>query len=686
MVMKLKILAASIALLSAQVYAQSNTTTYWETGINGAEYFKSKTLQPINADSAWARGFTGKGSTIAIVDTGIDTKNTEFANRIISTKDFTNSTNGITDTLGHGTHVAGIAAAAHNGVGVEGVAFDANLIVAKVYNNSGVATIPTILSGISWASSNNATVINLSSSMAVPTLIKPVPLSPNSYYTSATNTGTLPGGLNAQQWASALTGQSILVMAAGNNGAKTPGAQGALATATDSKGNLILGGRMIIVGNWNEQTNKIDASSNQAGSLCAVVVANHCQDKYSISQFYIMAPGVNIYSTVPTTVNNTGIASMTGTSMATPAVSGAVAILHQQWPQLSGAAITQLLLTTANKNLPGYDVNIMGQGLLDLNKATLPTGGLALMTAGNIVNNSSTQPLSPIVVTTSGSANTANISKLMVVDGIGRDYYIPGKSFTATASTGYDFNVKQAAMPYITRNNYSQNNNYTDHVSSRVGNVEMSLYIDNTTGNPNLAPVMSEFNYYNDLQSNTTVKFTVGNFTESNSWLGNSLSGYGTASGANSSHTTFAGIGLDHKIDNSTQVYATVMAGITNTGVSNSLINSVGPIMSWAWNLGLERKLNDSNSIGIMAYQPPTVYNAQATGNVPVGLDSNYNVVNAGSVDLSSNTPEYRVGLYYKLTEKSGKNIMAFVENRQNVQGQEGVSSNVAGLLASVRF
>jgi subtilisin family serine protease len=684
--MKLKILAASIALLSAQVYAQSNTTTYWETGINGAEYFKSKTLQPINADSAWARGFTGKGSTIAIVDTGIDTKNTEFANRIISTKDFTNSTNGITDTLGHGTHVAGIAAAAHNGVGVEGVAFDANLIVAKVYNNSGVATIPTILSGISWASSNNATVINLSSSMAVPTLIKPVPLSPNSYYTSATNTGTLPGGLNAQQWASALTGQSILVMAAGNNGAKTPGAQGALATATDSKGNLILGGRMIIVGNWNEQTNKIDASSNQAGSLCAVVVANHCQDKYSISQFYIMAPGVNIYSTVPTTVNNTGIASMTGTSMATPAVSGAVAILHQQWPQLSGAAITQLLLTTANKNLPGYDVNIMGQGLLDLNKATLPTGGLALMTAGNIVNNSSTQPLSPIVVTTSGSANTANISKLMVVDGIGRDYYIPGKSFTATASTGYDFNVKQAAMPYITRNNYSQNNNYTDHVSSRVGNVEMSLYIDNTTGNPNLAPVMSEFNYYNDLQSNTTVKFTVGNFTESNSWLGNSLSGYGTASGANSSHTTFAGIGLDHKIDNSTQVYATVMAGITNTGVSNSLINSVGPIMSWAWNLGLERKLNDSNSIGIMAYQPPTVYNAQATGNVPVGLDSNYNVVNAGSVDLSSNTPEYRVGLYYKLTEKSGKNIMAFVENRQNVQGQEGVSSNVAGLLASVRF
>jgi len=685
--MKLKILVASIALLSAQVHSQSNTTKFWETGVNGPEYLKSKTLQPINASSAWARGYTGKGSTIAIIDTGIDTKNTEFSNRIKLTKDFTNSVNGITDTIGHGTHVAGIAAAAHNGVGVEGVAFDANLIVAKVYNTSGAnATIPTILSAITWASSNNATVINLSSGMAVPTLIKAVPLSPHAYYTAATNTGTLPGGLNAQQWASALTGQSVLVMAAGNNGAKTPGAQGALATATDSKGNLVLGGRMIIVGNWNQQTNKIDPSSNQAGSLCAVVVANYCQDKYAISQFYIMAPGVNISSTVPTTVNSSGISSMTGSSMATPAVSGAVAIVKQQWPQLTGASIAKLLLTTANKNLPGYNVNVMGQGLLDLNKATLPLGGVGLMTVGNVVNGGATKPLSPIVVTTNGSANTANISSLMVVDEIGRDYYVPGKSFTATSNTGYEFNVKQAAMPYITRNNYSQGNNYTDHVSSRVGNIEMSLYIDNSMGNPNFAPIMSEVSYYQNLQSNTTLKLTAGSFTETNSWLGNSLSGYGISDGANRSQTTFAGIGLDHNINDLTQVYATVMSGITKTGASNGLINDISPIMSWTWNLGIERKLNETNSFGIMAYQPPTVYRAQANGNIPVGLDAEYNVVNSNSIDLSATVPEYRFGAYYKLTEKSGKNVMAFIENRQNVQGQEGISRNVVGVMANIRF
>jgi len=49
-------------------------------------------------------------------------------------------------------------------------------------------------------------------------------------------------------------------------------------------------------------------------------------------------------------------------------------------------------------------------------------------------------------------------------------------------------------------------------------------------------------------------------------------------------------------------------------------------------------------------------------------------------------TPEYRFGVYYKLKEKSGNNTLAFIENRQNVQGQDGVISNVVGLLTNIRF
>ena len=685
--MKLKILAASIALISADLSAQT-TTAYWDT----TEYYKSRTLQSINADTAYARGFTGKGSTIAILDSGIDTKNVDFQNgKITLSKDFTGTS--IADNLGHGTHVAGIAAANRNGLGVEGVAFDANLMIGKITDN-GFITLPTMLSALSWASANNATVANLSASIAQTSNLNAVLIAPGIYSTSLSNTGQLPAGLNAQQWASALTGQTVLVMAAGNDGARVPGAQASLATATDAKGNLILGGRMIIVGSWNEQINKLDTFSNQAGSLCAVVYAGKCQDKYSVSQFYIVAPGNAITSTVPTTVNASGLYSMSGTSMATPAVSGAIAILHQQWPQLTGAALANLVLTTANKNIPGFDTTlakqnlpdpVLGQGLLDLNKATQPTGGLALMTAGNVVTGGKTSVASAALVTTSGSASTGKISNVMLVDGIGRDYYTPGQNLTAVGSTGVGFNVKQTAMPYTSRNNYSQLNNYTDHVASRVGDFEMSFYIDNSMGNPNLAPVMTEISYYKAL-GNTTAKFTAGSFTESNSWLGNSLAGYGTAQYANSSQTTFAGVGVEHKLDQTTQVYATAMTGITNTGASNSLITNVGPIMSWTWNLGIEHQLTEKHALGVMAYQPPTVYSAQANGNIPVGLDANYNVVTAGSVDLSATNPEYRFGGYYKLKEKSGTTVMAFLENRQNFQGVSGATANVAGVLANVRF
>jgi subtilisin family serine protease len=672
--MKLKILAASIAVISANIYAQS-TVSYWDT----SSYYRSRTLQSINADQAYARGFTGKGSTIAILDSGIDTKNVAFpAGKISLSKDFTGT--GLQDDLGHGTHVAGIAAGARSAVDpIQGVAFDATLLNAKI-TDTGFITLPTMLSALTWASANGATAANLSASISQPSNLNAVLIAPGVYATTLSNTGQLPAGLNAQQWASALTGQTVLVMAAGNDGAKVPGAQASLATATDSKGNLMLGGRMIIVGSWNEQTNKIDTFSNQAGSLCAVVYAGRCQDKYSVSQFYILAPGNSITSSVPSFVNNSGIYTMSGTSMATPAVSGAIAVLHQQWSQLTGAALVQLVLTTANKNIPGYDPTVMGQGLLDLNKATQPTGGLSFMTAGNVVTGGKTTAATAALITTSGSASTGKISSVMLVDGIGRDYYTAGQNLTSVGSTGVGFNVKQAALPYSSRNGYTQLNNYTDHVASRVGDVEIGLYVDNTMGDPSLAPVMTEVSFYKEMGP-TSAKFTAGSFTESNSWLGNSLS-----QGANSSQTTFAGVGIQHQLDIANQVYATIMSGVTNTGASNTLISSVGPIMSWTWNIGYEHALDEKTTIGIMAYQPPTVYSATATGSIPVGLDANYNVVTAGSVDISASVSEYRFGGYYKLREKNGTSVTAFIENRQNLQGVAGATANVAGVLANVRF
>ena len=80
--MKLKLLASSIALICTQLSAQ--TTGVWET----SEYYKSRTLAPIKASTAYARGYTGKGSIIAVLDSGIDISNEDFKNgKILFVKD-----------------------------------------------------------------------------------------------------------------------------------------------------------------------------------------------------------------------------------------------------------------------------------------------------------------------------------------------------------------------------------------------------------------------------------------------------------------------------------------------------------------------------------------------------------------------------------------------------------------------
>ena len=130
-------------------------------------------LPSTGAPVAWSRGYTGAGSTIAILDTGIDTDNTEFAGRIAATKCFTVMCNAGYETIedknsvGHGTHVAGIAAAALDGVGTTGVAPDATLLIGKIGQDNGYVELDKLGVGIAWAVSNGADVVNVSAEMSM---------------------------------------------------------------------------------------------------------------------------------------------------------------------------------------------------------------------------------------------------------------------------------------------------------------------------------------------------------------------------------------------------------------------------------------------------------------------------------------------------------------------------------------
>ena len=669
--MKLKLLASSIALICTQLSAQ--TTGVWETG----EYYKSRTLAPIKASTAYARGYTGKGSLIAVLDSGIDTNNQDFKNgKILFVKDFSNS-GSIFDKVGHGTHVAGIAAGAKNVFGTHGVAFDANLIIGKVTNN-GMVTINSLIPAIQWAAGNKADVINLSINFKLTeSTLKAHMVSPGVYKTVHTNSKTLPGGLNAQQWAAALAGETVLVVAAGNDNTPWAGGLSQLAAVTDSKGNLLLGGKMIVAGNWNSQTNKsVGPNNNGAAQLCMVMVGTTCQDKYKVSDFYLLAPGTGITSSVPITVNKSGLSTITGTSMAAPAISGGVAIVHQMWPQMTGANIVRLLLVTADKNLPNYSVVTMGQGMMDLDRATRPVGAVGILTTGRL-GGATVTSVGPIIVT-SGSAGTGNTTSLMVVDSFERDFYVNSKVLTAYNKSG-SFNAAQSSMPYSTQNNYALFNSYTDQNRVRVDNIEVAMYKDNVG-----TPGMVEF-ALNKSVGDVNVRYSAGAFSEANTWLGNSVAGFNGQGNNMSSTTQFIGVGASREFGG-TKVYANAQHGITVTRANSDNVKNISPALSYSWTLGAERKLDSKNTLGMMLYQPVSVYHARADITAPVGLDGDFNIVQQHRGSLAADVREVRAGVYYKFSEKNSTDVTAFLENRQNFRGQEGVKDHAVGFVVNQRF
>jgi len=669
--MKLKLLASSIALICTQLSAQ--TTGVWETG----EYYKSRTLAPIKASTAYARGYTGKGSLIAVLDSGIDTNNQDFKNgKILFVKDFSNS-GSIFDKVGHGTHVAGIAAGAKNVFGTHGVAFDANLIIGKVTNN-GMVTINSLIPAIQWAAGNKADVINLSINFKLTeSTLKAHMVSPGVYKTVHTNSKTLPGGLNAQQWAAALAGETVLVVAAGNDNTPWAGGLSQLAAVTDSKGNLLLGGKMIVAGNWNSQTNKsVGPNNNGAAQLCMVMVGTTCQDKYKVSDFYLLAPGTGITSSVPITVNKSGLSTITGTSMAAPAISGGVAIVHQMWPQMTGANIVRLLLVTADKNLPNYSVVTMGQGMMDLDRATRPVGAVGIPTTGRL-GGATVTSVGPIIVT-SGSAGTGNTTSLMVVDSFERDFYVNSKVLTAYNKSG-SFNAAQSSMPYSTQNNYALFNSYTDQNRVRVDNIEVAMYKDNVG-----TPGMVEF-ALNKSVGDVNVRYSAGAFSEANTWLGNSVAGFNGQGNNMSSTTQFIGVGASREFGG-TKVYANAQHGITVTRANSDNVKNISPALSYSWTLGAERKLDSKNTLGMMLYQPVSVYHARADITAPVGLDGDFNIVQQHRGSLAADVREVRAGVYYKFSEKNSTDVTAFLENRQNFRGQEGVKDHAVGFVVNQRF
>jgi subtilisin family serine protease len=424
----------------------------------------NKVISTVNANYAYARGWTGLGSTVLIMDTGVNAAHPDLAGKIKYTMDFTGT--GIKDTNGHGTHLAGIVAAKRNGVGMHGVAYDANLAIAKVATGTNV-NMSAVNSAMAWASQySDVVVANLSANVnyskdykAAMTQVAPGMFVNNHQHYGGVKYYNLetPSAWNIPK-------NMVMTVSAGNDANGYVQNPAVFATAVDAAGKLALGGRMLVVGNWNAGLGVVEGA--KAGTVCKNYQANACRDPYKMSDFYILAPGSG--------VNSTGINNdykvMSGTSQAAPVVAGAVAIVSQLWPYMTPENQVQLLLKTANKKLPKYDVNVMGQGLLDLDAATRPVGTLGISVTGRT---GATVPITG-TLSVAKASTPLKTSSITAVDSFQRDFRVDVGSlmnsdkrsdqFELFSGVDQPWSARLAGIPTISNGNIIAGSNGTNSV------------------------------------------------------------------------------------------------------------------------------------------------------------------------------------------------------------------------------
>jgi subtilisin family serine protease len=130
--------------------------------LESAEYHESWGIEVIGAEVVHSSEFTGTGIKVAVLDTGIDYRHPELVSNYNGGYDFVNDDDDPMDDNGHGTHVAGIIAAARDGNGVLGVAPEAEIYAVKVSDSRGKGSFSGLVKGIDWAIEHDIDIVTMS--------------------------------------------------------------------------------------------------------------------------------------------------------------------------------------------------------------------------------------------------------------------------------------------------------------------------------------------------------------------------------------------------------------------------------------------------------------------------------------------------------------------------------------------
>lgn len=283
-------------------------------------------IQMINAPYLWEASKKGEGVVVAIIDTGCQTDHPDLIGRIVGgrnfTADYNKDVNKFEDNNGHGTHVAGTIAAIENNVGVVGAAPLVKLLILKVLDKNGSGSYQSIIDGInyavSWRGSNGEKVRVISMSLGGPTDVA-------NLHNAVKN---------------AVANDILVICAAGNEGDN------------------------------NSKTNEYSypGAYNEAIAVGAIdfnkKIATFSNSNDNVD---LVAPGVGILSTYI----GGKYATLSGTSMATPHVSGAAALIINESESAFQRHLTeaelyaQLIKKTVDL---GVSKKSQGNGLIDLSR------------------------------------------------------------------------------------------------------------------------------------------------------------------------------------------------------------------------------------------------------------------------------------------------------------------------------
>nr|WSW66494.1 S8 family serine peptidase [Streptomyces sp. NBC_00995] len=289
-----------------------------------AEATLDRSTAQVHAPEAWAAGYDGKNTKVAVLDTGVDAGHPDLVNRVTASENFTDSEN-TDDLVGHGTHTAstvGGSGAAGDGR-MKGVAPGASLLVGKVLNDQGYGLDSWIIAGMQWAVDQRADVVSMS--LGNPEI------------------GACDDPMAQATAQLSKNTHTLFVIAAGNAGSSTE---------TVSSPGCVPG--VLTVGAVDR-----DDTTAQFSSRGPVAVTHTLKPE-------IAAPGVDISAASAGGRGVYAYRTMSGTSMATPHVAGAAAVVRQAHPDWTAQQVKASLVSSARTGGTVGGADETGGGVLDV--------------------------------------------------------------------------------------------------------------------------------------------------------------------------------------------------------------------------------------------------------------------------------------------------------------------------------